>query len=202
MKTKAESIFDKVLKDCFHKTLKPLGFKKKESNFYLQLSELGQIINVQKSSHGSKTNISFTINTGIFIPEYFLAAYSYATEVPNYPTEPICAVRQRIGELMGKNDLWYEINNNTSELDLLAQIQENLDQYILPYFAKLSTRELFIQALDASLLPLPILGKLMLYGELNEFEKARQEYALVTAGTRNIRVLTDAKELMAKYGLG
>jgi hypothetical protein len=201
MKTKAEYIFDKVIKDCFHKTLKPLGFKKKGNNFYLPLPELGQIINVQKSSYGSKTNISFTINTGIFIPEYFLAVYAYENEIPDYPIEPVCAVRQRIGELRGENDKWYEINDNTNEQVLLAQMQENLDQFILPYFAKLSTRALLIQALDASQLPLPILGKLMLYGELKEFEKAKQEYALVTASTRNIRVLTDAKELMAKYGL-
>ena len=199
MKTRAESIFDKVIKDCFHKTLKPLGFKKKGNNFYLPLSGLGQIINIQKSMYGTKTEISFTINTGIFIPEYFLAAYTYETEIPDYPTEPSCAVRQRIGQLRGENDKWYEINENTNEQTLLAQMQENLDDFILPYFAKTSTRELFIQALDILPLTLPILGKLMLYGVLKEFEKARQEYEIVIQENNSVRVLNDAKELMNRY---
>lgn len=50
--------------------LKPLGFKKKENNFYLKLDTIGQIINVQISRWGNKDNISFTINAGIFVPEY------------------------------------------------------------------------------------------------------------------------------------
>lgn len=201
MKTRAEAIFDKVIKDCFHKTLKPLGFKKKGNNFYLPLSGLGQIINIQKSSYGSKTDISFTINTGIFIPEYFLAYYTYTTEIPDYPREPVCVVRQRIGRLKGENDIWYEINDGTNEQILLAQMQENLDVFILPYFAKTATRELFIQALATRKLPMTHLGPLHLYIVLKEFEKAKQEYEFVKSNTSNFRMLHDAKNLMVRYGL-
>ncbi|WP_416171449.1 DUF4304 domain-containing protein [Algoriphagus boritolerans] len=48
MKTGTEIKFNKVIKDGFHDVLKPLGFKKKANNFYLQRQELGQIINIQK----------------------------------------------------------------------------------------------------------------------------------------------------------
>jgi len=201
MKTIAESIFDKVVKDCFQKTLKPLGFKKRGNNFYLQLSELGQIIHIQKSSYGTKSEISFTINIGIFIPEYFLAYYTYTTEIPDYPTEPSCAVRQRIGKLRGENDLWYTINDNTNEHTLLTQMQENLSLFILPYFSKTATKELFIQALDTMQFNLSILGKLILYGELKEFEKARKEYDTVVRENASIRVLNDARDLFVKYEL-
>lgn len=201
MKTTAETIFDKVIKDCFHKTLKPLGFKKRGNNFYLPLSGLGQIINIQKSSYGSKTDISFTINTGIFIPEYFLDIYYYETEIPDFPIEAVCAVRQRIGMLKGEHDKWYEINDGTNEQILLAQMQENLDLFILPYFAKTATRELFIQALATRKLPMTHLGPLHLYIVLKEFEKAKQEYEFVKSTNSNLRILNDAKNLMVRSGL-
>lgn len=65
MKTAAETIFDRIIKEGFQEYLKPLGFKKKGNNFYLQLPDVGQIINIQKSMYYSKSQIEFTINTGI-----------------------------------------------------------------------------------------------------------------------------------------
>ena len=189
-----------MIKGCFHKELKPLGFKKRASNFYLKLDDIGQIINIQKSSYGSKTDISFTINTGIFIPEYFLAYYTFASEVPDYPTEPACAIRQRIGQLRSENDLWYTINDKTNQHSLMDQMQENLYHYILPYFSKIATRELLVSELETLNVSFPPLGKLMIYGELKEFELAKKEYEAIVKGTRNIRVLNDAKEMMTKYG--
>ena len=64
MKTITEQNFDVIIKDCFQAILKPLGFKKKGNNFYRQLQDLGQIINIQKSSFYSKDHILFTINIG------------------------------------------------------------------------------------------------------------------------------------------
>ena len=71
MKTKAEMKFDRLMKEGFHDLLKPLGFKKKASNFYLQTQDLGHIINIQKSSFYSKEKIHFAINIGIFLPQYW-----------------------------------------------------------------------------------------------------------------------------------
>lgn len=70
MKTIAEQKFDSIINDSFKALINPLGFKKKGNNFYRQLPEFGQIVNVQKSMFYSKENIHFTINTGLFIPEY------------------------------------------------------------------------------------------------------------------------------------
>lgn len=48
MKTVTQEKFEKIIKQGFQEILKSLGFKKKTNNFYLQLEELGQIINIQK----------------------------------------------------------------------------------------------------------------------------------------------------------
>ena len=100
MKSEIEQEFETIIKNCFQTVLKPLGFKKKGNNFYRKLQDLGQIVNVQKSKFNSKEHISFTINTGLFIPEFWLIFYNYqGKSVPDYPTEPECAIRQRIGKL-------------------------------------------------------------------------------------------------------
>ena len=91
MKTVSEAKFDQIIKESFQELLKPLGFKKKANNFYLQLDGLGQIVNIQKSNYGTKDSIRFTINTGIFVPEYWLAYCNYRiVGNPEYPTEPEC----------------------------------------------------------------------------------------------------------------
>jgi hypothetical protein len=116
MKTVSEIKFEKIIKDGFHELLKPLGFKKKANNFYLQLDTIGQIINVQKSAWGNKDSISFTINTGIFVPEYWFAFYNYSDKgLPSYPTEPECLIRKRIGNIRNQHDTWYDIKDRTDE---------------------------------------------------------------------------------------
>ena len=76
MKSITETKFDKIVKLSFHETLKPLGFKKKGNNFYSQKNGIGHIINLQKNYYYSKDHIHFTINTGVFLPEYWLAVYN------------------------------------------------------------------------------------------------------------------------------
>lgn len=57
MKTSIEVKFDNIIKQGLHEVLKSKGFRRKNNNFYLQLPELGQIINIQKSSYYSKDHI-------------------------------------------------------------------------------------------------------------------------------------------------
>lgn len=122
MKTLTQIKFDSIIKCGFHEILKPLGFKKKAHNFYIQLEDIGQIINIQKSQWGSKDCISFTINTGIFVPEYWLGLdYNKNKELPKYPTEPECFIRKRIGEIRQQNDTWYKIEDDTDEKKLLMK---------------------------------------------------------------------------------
>ena len=70
MKSESEQKFDTLMQAC-HLILKPLGFKKKGNNFFRKKDGFGQHINFQKSPFGTKDNISFTINTGVFLAEYW-----------------------------------------------------------------------------------------------------------------------------------
>ena len=177
MKTITEQNFDIIIKDCFQTVLKPLDFKKKGNNFYRKLQDLGQIINVQKSSFYSKEHIKFTINTGLFIPEYWLAFYTYHKgEIPDYPTEPICAIRQRIGNLKYNTDKWFDIDLSTNIAELKSETTDNILNYIVPYFEKAKTKADVIQLLQDENISLDKFARLIILGEYNQIEKAQLEY--------------------------
>lgn len=202
MKTASEIKFDKIIKEGFHEILKPLGFKKKASNFYLKLDTIGQIINVQKSIYGNKDSISFTINTGIFVPEYWLAFYNYSDKgPPEYPTEPECLIRKRIGKLRNQNDTWYDIKEGTDEQQLITEMRKNLIEYILPYFNRLNSTEKLLQELDKADIMLAPLGKLIIYGEFKQLDKAKREYERLLSNKINPHFLLTLKEYGHKYGL-
>lgn len=202
MKTAAEIKFNRVIKEGFHETLKPLGFKKKANNFYLQLPDIGQIINIQKSAWGTKDHISFTINTGLFLPEYWIGLiYNKGKEVPAFPTEPECLIRKRIGNLRNQHDTWYDIDERANEHDLIVEMKANLEEFILPYFNSAKEKNEILELLDSEKQILTPLGKLITYSELKLFEKAKLEYLSLIRGKNNTLFLETVKEYGKKYGL-
>lgn len=202
MKTLTESKFDQIIKNGFHDILKPKGFKKKAHNFYLRRQEIGQIVNIQKNSFYSKDRISFTINTGIFVPEYWAGLYyNIGKELPIFPTEPECLIRQRIGKLRNQNDTWYDVDEETDENEVIIEMRINLENYILPYFERTKTKDGFLEMLDKNELPLNQLGKLVVYGELNQILKAKLEYDKLLKESTNNHFIKTVQEYGRKYGL-
>ena len=174
MKSLVEVSFDSIVKLSFHNQLKPLGFRKKGNNFYSQENGIGHIINLQKSSYYSKDHIHFTINTGIFLPEFWNAFYNYFNKpIPDFPTEPECILRRRIGQLKGESDIWYNITLQTNEEDLIKEMHSNLADFILPHFGKILSKDMLVNFLDEhSELEFP--EKLIVFGELGEKEKRKK----------------------------
>ena len=198
MKTPAQLKFDTIIKEGFQSVLKPLGFKKKALNFYLQLTDLGHIINIQKGKYNSKEQISYTINCGVFIPEYWKVVYNYKNEqIPDYPTEPVCFIRRRIGDLINKDDIWYEVDKTTDEKGQANEMQKNLNQFILPFFNKLRTKADILSALDDPKFAVYNPGRIVLYAEYGEYEKAKAEYEKVM---NEIRPTSPYKMKIADYG--
>lgn len=202
MKTLTEFKFDQIIKNGFHDILKPIGFKKKAYNFYLRRQDIGQIVNIQKSSFYSKDRISFTINTGIFVPEYWAGLYyNIGKELPIFPSEPECLIRQRIGQLRNQNDTWYDVDEKTDENDLIIEMRINLENYILPYFEQTKTKDGFLAMLDKNELPLNPLGKLVVYGELKQILRAKLEYDKLLKESTNSHFIKTVQEYGQKYGL-
>ena len=175
MKTDTQIKFDTIVKEGFTPVLKPLSFKKKALNYYRRLAEVGHIINIQKSSYGDRDNIRFRINIGIFEPKFW--SVSHTGQLPDYPTEPVCLIRKTINDLRGRKDLWYKIHNYTDEQKLIKEIQEDIQQYILPFFDQLDSVEKILSALetDSNLLGITF-DLLIFYAEHGQKEKAQTVY--------------------------
>ena len=175
MKTDTQIKFDTIVKEGFTPVLKPLSFKKKALNYYRRLAEVGHIINIQKSSYGDRDNIKFRVNLGVFEPRFW--AGSHIGQLPDYPTEPVCLIRKTINDLRGRKDLWYEIHNYTDEQKLIKEIQEDIQQYILPFFDQLDSIEKILLVLekDSNLLGITF-DLLIFYAEHGQKEKAQTVY--------------------------
>ena len=203
MKTDTQIKFDTIVKEGFTSLLKPLSFKKKALNYYRRLAEVGHIINIQKSSYGDRDNIRFRINIGIFEPKFWLGYYDFkhTGQVPDYPTEPVCLIRKTINDLRGRKDLWYEIHNYTDEQKLIKEIQEDIQQYILPFFDQLDSIEKILLVLekDSNLLGITF-DLLIFYAEHGQKEKAQTVYNQLLQKVNPLAEST-LEGLAKKYGL-
>ena len=199
MKTDTQIKFDTIVKESFTPLLKPLSFKKKALNYYRQLSEVGHIINIQKSIYSHRNHIRFRINIGIFEPKFW--SVSHTGQVPNYPTEPVCLIRKTINDLRGRKDLWYEIHNYTDEQKLIKEIQEDIQQYILPFFDQLKLVSQIFSALekDSNLLGITF-DLLIFYAEHGQKEKVQTVYNQLLQKVNPLAEPT-LEGLAKKYGL-
>jgi hypothetical protein len=203
MKTETQEKFDRIIKESFIEILKPLGFKKKANNFYLPLEKIGHIINIQKSYYSTKDDIRFTINVGIFSPEYWLACFNFSNkDVPSYPTEPECLIRKRISCMRGLPDIWYNITTMTDVEELIIEMKYNISSFILPFFEKLNTEQKLINELETSEHALlHTAAKMTFFTELKLLDKARAEYKKISKENYNSQQIARLKEYAEKQGL-
>ena len=199
MKTATQIKFDTIIKEGLTSLLKPLSFKKKALNYYRQLAEVGHIINIQKSSYGNRNHIRIRINIGIFEPKFWLGYYDFkhTGQVPDYPTEPVCIIRKTINDLRGRKELWYEVDENTNEQKLIKKVQEDIQQYILPFLKQYDSVEKIFYSADSIF---PSFGVLVFYGEHGYIEKAQKEYNELLKDINPLAERT-LKEYAKKYSL-
>ena len=89
--------FDNLVPNILWPNFKTRGYKKTESNFRFYCTDSwGEIINVHKNAFSDKNKISFTINTGLYLPE---ADIIFETPRGDKFLKPDCLVRKLIGNL-------------------------------------------------------------------------------------------------------
>ena len=80
-------------------------------------------------------------------------------------------------------------------------MKHNLEQYILPYFGTLKTKEDVLKFIDDRRLNFHPLGKLIVYGELRLNDKAKKEYDRMFHEKLHPHFLETVKEYGRKYGI-
>ena len=130
-------IFDKIAD-----FLKDDDFKKRGNHFFKRNGEIGYCVNIQNDKWNDAMHIRFTLNLGIYTERFWLEHYDFKhTEVaPAFPKEYECAIRERIGGLLPvKEDKWYCITSSTDVMKLWNEIERDLTEYMLPFFARCNT---------------------------------------------------------------
>jgi hypothetical protein len=203
MKTPTQTKFDELVKLAFQDVLKPMGFKKKNNSFYRLLPELGHVVNLQKSMGSLGDHIRFTINTGVFLPEFWQDQHNYFNKpIPTFPSEMDCTLRMRIGELKGQQDVWFDVTEKTNLDTMVTDMKANLEMYILRHFQKLESKAMLVDFVQQAPLVTSSFERLIIYGVLNYLENAQTEFNLLAReSVKNRRAKEDLKEYAKKYGL-
>lgn len=202
MKSITEVKFDSIVTDVFHATLKFYGFRKKGNSFYLD-NGIGKLINLQKSVHNSKNHISFTINTGIFLPDYWEHFYNYhGKPVPTFPTDADCILRKRIGHFKNSKDTWYDIDKDTDIVKAMSVQMDNLKSVILPFFGGInSNEELLGEISKGYALSLSPIAKLFMLGKMKFHDEFHLEYHRILSSTAHSQMEMTLKELASFFNI-
>lgn len=127
-------ILKKLISETLTPILKPLGFKKNGNNYYRDIGNTIQCINLQQSRWNSSESKDITLNIGLIQKNIF--KQNTNRELPKFPKEYECQIRSRISDLKSGKDHWYELTNNTDYFVLVNEINNDLLDYAIPFFKK------------------------------------------------------------------
>jgi hypothetical protein len=111
--TVVQGLWNRLFKEALGPVYKAAGFKRKAGNFHRAAGDCLHVVNYQKSRYSSRDDVTFTINVGI-ASRRLLEFYAAPHPPPLTVTEPQCQFRARIGSLLGKDDVWWDIDASTA----------------------------------------------------------------------------------------
>ena len=178
MEINTTQIVDEI-EAAVYEHLKPYGFKKHGRTLHRFVSEdISQVIHFQSGLPTQRMGGHLCVNLGIRIPECSERTFQPKTEKKRYYHEYECTIRSRLGIVSGKQDTWYDLHKKTNKI--IKSIIEEIDQYVLPAYEVLNSREAILaHRKDYPLLDnlehrLILLEECMIYGYLGNIEKAKQ----------------------------
>jgi hypothetical protein len=146
-KTAVQTQFDELIRHVLWPPFKARGYHKTGSNFrWYDPAGWGKIVNVQKSQYGDRDHVSFTLNTGLYLPEAERLWTGRATN--ERFLEPNCLIRQRVSQLKTPGaDVWYDLTIDTDPQRLAHEVAQDLTAHLLPYMDRVSSRQAVLQQL-------------------------------------------------------
>jgi len=133
--------FDDLVRTLLWPSFKALGYKKSGNNFrYYDSSGWGKIVQFQKSQFNSATELSFTVNIGLYLLDYDYCLCGQQTGEKFQ--EPACVVRKRINEFTGQPaNEWVEVIDSTDKDQLFGRLSSEFTQFIHPYLAAVINKD-------------------------------------------------------------
>lgn len=113
-------------------SLKPYGFVKSGTKFYLREENIG-VIEVQKSQGNTSDLVQFTINLGIYSPKIARTKLLRFDKVTRSPNSWSCHWNNRIGFFFGdKRDYWWKVDLLTTKQDIIKDVLDKLVNVAAP----------------------------------------------------------------------
>jgi hypothetical protein len=122
-------------------------------------------------------------------------------EVPDYPTEPVCVIRRRIGQLLNQNDTWYELTENTNLKKVMLVQESNIENVILPYFDIFKSNEDLLDYILKNENYSSSFAKLILLAEFGRITEAKIELETLLATAKNSNYKISIIDKGKKYNL-
>ena len=195
-----------IIENAVYAHIKPFGFKKHGRTLHRFVSEdISQLINFQCGMPAQGMGGLLCVNLGIRIPECSERRFQPRAEKKKYYHEYECTIRSRLGIVSGKQEIWYELRKNTDKI--IKSIIEEIDQYVLPAYEVLNSREAILAhrrdfpLLDSLEHRLILLEECMIYGHLGNTEKAKllfEEYYGAAVEEYNDRIKNGRKQYLKK----
>jgi hypothetical protein len=137
-KNELKEIFNKILSNNVFPCLKELHYKKQGNNFkyYDKVENFGKIVSFQGSKY---SRYIFSINYGVYIPEFEY----YHCDIPKISNEkfiePICAIRKNIGN--------YNLIENVGNIDISKNIENDIQNCVIPFLQIFSNKKTVFEQL-------------------------------------------------------
>jgi len=121
--------------------------------------------------------------------------------VPVFPSEPVCIIRQRIGQLIAAGDQWYNIAEETDAAEMTKLHRHHVKEIILPFFDTIDSNEDLISALKSPKYGTMPYARLIVLAELRRMDEAKAELDSLMAKALPPGQIRFIRELGAQYGL-
>lgn len=138
-------MLNKLVKDSLQPKLKAHGFRKKALSWNRSRGEFIDVVTVQEAGHSTAEEIVFTVNIGLFVPEFFRIIWG--KECNAFATEADCLIRLRLGDLIqGKlygdsKDQWWTLSNENDFSTVSERIEDSLECEALPFLVSVDSYE-------------------------------------------------------------
>ena len=136
-----------IAKGLYSISFRSTGFQRKGNHFYRTSEDVIHGIHFQCSQWGSNEEGSFTINLMVTSP--FVYQAWTGKPLPANPATALFPIQIRIGLLLpSRKDKWWNISQSTEISSLVAEINQALLLYGLPFFDQYPNQLALLSKLD------------------------------------------------------
>lgn len=156
--------------------LHPSGYVRRNATWNRRHEQRIDVIDLQRS----RVTDTVTLNIGVLDVEVHRAVWQ--TELGNVVDEPHCAVRVRVGFLIGQTDRWWRVADAHTPTALATIVTDT----VLPFLSRMSSRTEMIRFLEEPMalnrLPAALISRAVLLGLCGQPDAACEVLKRVRVG--------------------